>query len=62
MELLNRNQLEAVLFMKIEHGIKQNLESPEHGVNFSGFSIKNPFVSFFLDNIYCDTQGHPTHP
>jgi hypothetical protein len=48
--------------MKMEHNIKQDLESPENGINSSRLCIKNPFISFFLDKIRRDGQGDSSHP
>jgi hypothetical protein len=42
--------------MEMKHRIKQNLKSPEHDINLSGFCIKDPLVSFFPDKIHRDTQ------
>ena len=48
--------------MKIEDSIKQDLKSSEHSVNFSSLPLKNPHVSFLPEKIYCDSQGHSSHP
>jgi hypothetical protein len=48
--------------MEMKHRIKQNLKSPEHDINLSGFCIKDPLVSFFPDKIHRDTQGDSAHP
>jgi len=55
-------QFEGVCFMKMEDSIKQDLKSSKHNINFSSLPLKNPLVSFLLEKIYCDSQGHSSHP
>jgi hypothetical protein len=48
--------------MKMEHNIKQDLESPENSINSSGLCIEDPLISFFPDKIHSDGQGNTPHP
>jgi len=48
--------------MKMEHNVKQDLESPKNRINFSRLCIKDPTISFFPNKIHSDGQGDASHP
>jgi hypothetical protein len=46
-----------ILLVKMKNYIKQELEPPEDCINFPGFPLKDPLVSFLPDDIHRDAQG-----
>jgi hypothetical protein len=51
-----------ILLVKMKNYIKQDLEPPEDCINFPGFPLKDPLVSFLPDEIHHDAQGNSSHP